>query len=117
MNFKATGFLFLLTITIGFLLFHIKHQVLDAEIELAKITRAIDVEEENLHVLEAEWAYLNEPKRLQALAQKYLDIAPPASSQMVTLASMIDQVMSPSILATGAASDKVEPTLASWGGQ
>lgn len=117
MNFKATGFLFLLTITIGFLLFHIKHQVVDAEVELAKLTRAIDAEEETLHVLEAEWAYLNEPKRLQALAEKYLNMAPAAPGQMVTLTSVIGQVMSPSILATHGGGDTIEPTLASWGGQ
>ena len=42
-----------------------------------------------IHVLNAEWSHLNEPQRLQKLAEKYLDIGPMKTEQ---IAAVIDNV-------------------------
>ncbi len=56
----------------GIGLIHISKNVRDAEREYKKLEREIESEQSLMRVLEAEWAYLNAPDRLEALAAKYL---------------------------------------------
>ena len=42
----------------------------------------------DIHVLHAEWAYLNDPKRLADEAGKYLSLAPPVSDQYASIAEL-----------------------------
>lgn len=113
---RSTFVLFFMAACVGFALFQVKHEVLDVERQLKIALRDITHEEDSLHVLNAEWSYLNEPGRLQALADKYLDVAPVASEQMVTLTSAMDQAMSPGIIATRSAPIQARTSLASWEG-
>lgn len=87
---RSTGFIIVLALIVGFVLFHVKYRVADAEAEFAKVSKLIKQERENMHILRAEWTYLNEPKRLQALAQKYLDIIPVKTEQVSTLMTAFD---------------------------
>jgi hypothetical protein len=57
-------------------LYQIKHEVIAQERELARLNRAIVQEQESIHVLRAEWSLVNQPKRLQALAERHLDLQP-----------------------------------------
>ncbi len=57
-------------------LYQIKHEVIAQERELARLNRAIVQEQEAIHVLRAEWSLINQPKRLQALAERHLDLQP-----------------------------------------
>jgi len=66
-------------------LYHLKHEVMLLEQELAKTNRAILKEQEAIHVLDAEWTYLNDPRRLEALSKRYLELAPLAAAQVITL--------------------------------
>ena len=51
--------------------YKVNYQVQEAEDRVAILTRAIDRERQALSVLGAEWAYLNRPERLRALAETY----------------------------------------------
>lgn len=55
---------------------------------LETIKGEIARESEAIRVLKAEWSYLNQPERLQALAQRYLALAPTEASQITVLASL-----------------------------
>ncbi|MFN8726841.1 MAG: hypothetical protein ACK5XB_14995, partial [Rhodospirillales bacterium] len=65
----------------GYGLYQLKHEVMSLEAELGRVNRQIVREQENIHVLRAEWAYTNQPQRLQALAQRHLDLAPMSPRQ------------------------------------
>ncbi len=53
-------------------LFKIKLYVQELDRELKKIQNEMHVAQNDLNVLQAEWSYLNNPKRLAGLAEKYL---------------------------------------------
>jgi len=72
----------LLIVAAAFLLYMVKYQVQYLRQQVAQTQHELERENEALHVVGAEWAYLNRPDRLQALAHKYL-----ASSEMT-----VDQV-------------------------
>ena len=73
---------------VGFGLYHLKNQVQAREVELFKINRKILAEQESIHVLRAEWSYLNQPARLEALASRDLKLQPMKPSQLGTVASL-----------------------------
>src|SRR5258706_5044041 len=56
----------------GFMLYKVKYQVQAVRNEVTETAREVETEKEALHVVAAEWAYLNRPQRLQTLAEKYL---------------------------------------------
>lgn len=66
-------------------LFSVKYQVHDLEDDLVALNKAIVAERQTLHVLEAEWSYLNDPARLRELAERHLDLAPVAAGQMADM--------------------------------
>lgn len=65
--------------------FTVKYQVRDLEDELAATQAAIADGREEIHVLKAEWSYLNRPERLAALADRYLELSPMGPAQMGSL--------------------------------
>jgi hypothetical protein len=65
-------------------LFQVKYSVQGKEAELRQITRQIDANREAIHVMEAEWSYLNDPLRLADLARRHTDLAPAMSTQIAT---------------------------------
>ena len=56
-------------------LFQIKQEVRDLEEEIAATQRTILENQEAVHVLEAEWSYLNAPARIATLAERHLGLA------------------------------------------
>jgi cell division protein FtsL len=87
-SWRATVFWSVLAALVGFALFHLKYQVQALEDQLAKLNRSIVHEQEQIHVLRAEWTYLDRPERIEQLAQKYLDLAPPKANQISTIAQL-----------------------------
>ena len=73
-----------LLIVVG--LFHVKFQVQALEDELVRLNRQIDGEQGAIHVLKAEWSYVNQPQRLQSLSARYLELQPLTPRQIVNLA-------------------------------
>ena len=83
--FRYTTVLFLLAAGgISLILFSVKYQVQDLEQELRDLNRAIVADREALHVLRAEWAYLNDPARLSQTAAKYFALEPVRPDQLAT---------------------------------
>lgn len=66
-------------------LFHVKYQVQRLEEELDLAQRSILHRQESIHILKAEWSYLNRPARLSDLAKRHLDLAPLDSNRLVRL--------------------------------
>lgn len=56
----------------GIGLYGIAYEVEQMEKELASLERDISQERENIHVLEAEWAYLARPERIESLSGQFL---------------------------------------------
>lgn len=65
-------------------LFEVKYRVQNLRRELVEMNRQMDNNREAMHVLKAEWAYLNKPERLRMLAEKHLALVHPNSKQMVS---------------------------------
>lgn len=55
-----------------FMLYMVKYQVQSLKTQVAQTARELEAEREALHVVSAEWSYLNRPERLKTLAAKYL---------------------------------------------
>ncbi|MCK5284674.1 MAG: hypothetical protein KAJ86_03715 [Alphaproteobacteria bacterium] len=73
----------------GGLLFYTSQSVQRAEDELYNIQVSVLKEKEAIHALKAEWAFLNSPARLEALALEYLDLVPPDVGQIISDASSL----------------------------
>lgn len=57
-----------------FALFQVKYKVQNLNRDLAEIQRQTMSDKQAIHVLNAEWAYLNRPARLKQLADRYLNL-------------------------------------------
>ena len=66
----------------GGTLMKISYEVDMKERELARLETQIKEDSESIRVLKAEWAYLNQPQRLEKLVEKYLKLQPMQTSQM-----------------------------------
>ena len=69
-------------VTIALLL--ISYQVQRLENELERLEREAIAQQEEIHVLNAEWSYLNRPERLARLAERHLQLVPVAPRQMIS---------------------------------
>jgi len=68
--------------------YSIKYETtLQAE-QLQKLKSKAQREREAIAVLKAEWQFLNRPERLQALADKHLDLQPLQTAQIVRLSDI-----------------------------
>jgi hypothetical protein len=68
----------------GFAMFGVKYQVQALEEELARINRATALEEHEIRVLDAEWAYLTRPETLEAMNRQFLSLVPISTKQLRT---------------------------------
>jgi hypothetical protein len=63
--------------------YQLKYQVRGIKREAANLNAQLEEEYKNLHVLKAEWVYLNRPARLEELSRRHLDLVPLAANQVV----------------------------------
>ncbi len=84
----GTLFWIALTVAAGYATIEFKYDVQALERELIQLDGKILRHQEAIHVLKAEWAYLNEPARLERLSRSYLDLSPVRGSQILDLASL-----------------------------
>lgn len=93
------AFIFTLTIVTGASLMVVSHKVRQAEVKISRVDRAIEQEQEKIRNLKAEWAYLNDPARLEVLASQYLDLVPPASTDLLTGFEQVPVVLPEEVVA------------------
>ena len=77
-----------LAVVAGVWMFVVKHQVQSLEGELQRVERAIVAEQEAIHVLAAEWSYLNQPARLDGLGRRLIGLAPVTAAQQTDFAGL-----------------------------
>ena len=66
-------------------LYLVKYKVQDVKDVNTALQQNIQNEALALELLEAEWVYLNRPKRLSALAQKHLPLEPMTSMRVISV--------------------------------
>jgi len=69
-------------------LFQLKYAVQEREDQLASLNRDLIASEKAVHVLNAEWSYLNRPDRIARLAARHLDLVPMAPGQVAAFGMM-----------------------------
>lgn len=76
----------------GFFLYSLEHSTRGFEREIAGIERSILEEREQIKVLNAEWASLTRPARLQQLTQENLQLKTVSARQFATEAELAARV-------------------------
>ncbi len=91
----------LLWVVAAFGLYMVKYKVQALRVEVAATERQLREEEKNLHVLVAEWAYLNRPERLRHLSEKYLSLQSMRGQQIADFSAIPYVLQSPVQQASG----------------
>lgn len=73
-------------------LFVVKHRVQALEEKLNRLNAEIIADRHAVQVLQAEWSYLNQPARLEALGRKLLDMQAPQPGQTVLMEEFLQQL-------------------------
>lgn len=80
---RPTILMSVLTIAaLAFAVFQVENQVKSLNAELAALQGDIRQDRESIHVLEAEWSYLNQPDRLRQMAESHLGLEYVKSAQV-----------------------------------
>src|ERR1700737_4583651 len=66
----------------------IKYETIFHAETIVKLQHEIKLEQDQIGTLRAEWAHLTRPERIQALADRFLDLQPIALSQIVRLEAL-----------------------------
>jgi hypothetical protein len=66
----------------AYALYMVKFSVQNLQREVVVAQRNLAQEKESLHLLKAEWAYLNRPERLRRLSDAHLNLVPLDSRRM-----------------------------------
>jgi cell division protein FtsL len=85
---RSAVFWTVLLIAVAIGLYVLKNRVHDLEDRLQRLNREIIAEQEAIHVLKAEWAYLNQPGRLDDLARRHLGLVPENAKQVIDIADL-----------------------------
>ena len=72
----------------GVSMFLIKQEVQLREVRLDQLNRELLENQEAIQVLRAEWSYLNQPVRIEALIRRHLELRPTDISQLGVLETL-----------------------------
>src|SRR5271170_3200947 len=82
-------FWFGLSIAASIALYHTSDRTRELDRELRAANAAIEAEQQKIHVLRAEWAFLANPQRIEAEAKKFLTaLRPTVPRQVIDLADL-----------------------------
>lgn len=70
-------------LVVGLIVSRVKYEVIFLKKQLREINTKIEKYSDDLKVYNAEWAYLNSPKRLKELCEKYLKHLRPTTNKQV----------------------------------
>jgi len=73
---------------LGVGLFQVKYNVQSKERDLREVRRQIEANYNAIHVLDAEWSYLNDPLRLADLTRRHTGLVPTTPGQIGDFASL-----------------------------
>jgi hypothetical protein len=73
---------------LGIGLFQVKYNVQSKERDLREVRRQIEANYNAIHVLDAEWSYLNDPLRLADLTRRHTGLVPTTPGQIGDFASL-----------------------------
>ncbi len=77
MGFRITTLIWMASFAIAtFGLYIVKYTAEALQRDVDVVQAEVKKEHESLHLLNAEWAYLNRPERLRSLAEAHLDMQP-----------------------------------------
>jgi hypothetical protein len=82
---RSTLLCFVFLFVVGAITFSVKQQVLRLESKITAAKKEITQYDEALHILSAEWAYLNNPERLQDLVDRNMELVQGDHFQFVSL--------------------------------
>jgi cell division protein FtsL len=71
--------------------YSIKYDTIFHAEEIAKLRYDIKTTHDSIDMLRAEWAHLARPERIESLADKFLDLQPPALTQIVRIDVLPDK--------------------------
>ena len=74
-----------------FFMFHIKFTVQNISRDIVELKNQINIENEYIRVLNAEWAYLNKPQKLKQIVVQYLPNIKPINISQIWLKDKIKQ--------------------------
>ncbi len=77
-------------VVMAVMVFQMKYAVQELEGDLAEVNAQILEDQEAIHVLRAEWSYLNRPERIAGLAERFLGLDPEVEPQRVSLNDLGD---------------------------
>lgn len=72
--------------------FSVKYQVQALDEELQALNHQIENDRRAIHVLEAEWSHLNDPRRLRSLARSYLGLEPVTAENLTGFQDLPDKL-------------------------
>ena len=86
-------------IVVSYGLYNLKYEVEDLQDHANSLRAQMDDDRRAIKVLEAEWAYLSRPDRLQKLSQKFLILQPTIARQVGGVADLrlkpMDEILAP----------------------
>ncbi|MEP4380320.1 MAG: hypothetical protein ABJ215_15865 [Alphaproteobacteria bacterium] len=74
--------LMVLAAAAGGALFQVAFEVSELDDKLAELNRDIRNDRDAIHVLRAEWSFLNQPERIEELTRRHLDLLPATGAQI-----------------------------------
>ena len=88
MRWQITIIVLSLVLAISLGLYRLESQVQQLERDLAEATAQLEDNRRNSRILAAEWSFLSQPGRVQALARRHLALRPLAPLQVGSLAAL-----------------------------
>jgi cell division protein FtsL len=82
----------LITLTASYALYRMKYEATDYSRQVTNLREEIAAERDLINVLKAEWSYLNEPQRIQRLADQYLELQTLDARQIVTFQELGNRI-------------------------
>ncbi len=102
-------------LVIGIIVSRVKYEVIFLKNKLKDINSKIEKYSDDLKVYNAEWGYLNNPKRLKTLCEKYLKhLQPTTNKQILDYQTILNNDLSPN--RNNAFKDYIDEAMQTLGG-